>query len=151
MVGSSFREGESAGQRARERERQRMAHLGHLVKHKELVVVAAARELVVITPLETTNFLPVHRELVNPVILDPDVTVVNQAVVRSRRQDVIIPRERADFRYRHGGGGIVRKKTLPVDQRAKNAPHLVQCDRSFSEYSDRLGRPKSAPSRSWSQ
>lgn len=80
-------------------------HLGHLVKHKELVVVPATRELVVVTPLEPTHLLPVHGELVDPVVFDPDVAVVNQAVVRSRRQDVVVPREGADCSRGAGTGG----------------------------------------------
>ena len=56
--------------------------------------------------------MPVHGELVDPVVLDPDIAVVNQAVVRSRRQDVVVPCERADFVVRDVGGGMVRKRAL---------------------------------------
>lgn len=94
-------------------------HLGHLVKHKELVVVPATRELVVVTPLEPTHFLPVHRELVDPVVLDADVAVVNQAVVRSRRQDVVVPSEGADYVREVSVGKTVKRELLLVDSKGR--------------------------------
>lgn len=56
----------------------------HLVPHEQLVVVPAARELVLgHVPLEAADFLSVPRELGDVVRGDPDVAVVDEAVVRA--------------------------------------------------------------------
>ena len=69
----------------------------HLVPHEQLVVVPAARELVLgHVPLEAADFLSVPRELGDVVRGDPDVAVVDEAVVRARREEVVVPREGAD-------------------------------------------------------
>lgn len=50
-------------------------HLGHLVEDEKLVVVASARKLPLVAPLQAAHFLPMHRELVGPVILDAHIAM----------------------------------------------------------------------------
>jgi hypothetical protein len=52
------------------------------------------------TPLETANLLLVNRNLVREVILDADVAVNDEAVVRAGGEDVIVPGESADYEGR---------------------------------------------------
>jgi hypothetical protein len=82
------------------RGKRKRAHLIHLVENEELVVVSSTGELSIRTPLETANLLLVNRNLVREVILDADVAVNDEAVVRAGGEDVIVPGESADYEGR---------------------------------------------------
>lgn len=91
------------------------AHLGHLVKDKELVVVASARKLALVAPLQAADFLPMHRELMGPVILDAHIAMQDEAVMRAGCEDVVVPGEGADWfkavSFQPGSGVKVTSRT----------------------------------------
>lgn len=73
--------------------------VGHSIPYEQLVIVPSARELVLLyVPLESTDFLSMTRELRDVVRGNSDVAVVDESIVGSRTENVVVPGECTDAR-----------------------------------------------------